>query len=215
MINADKGPWLEKDDLLVCLGDSLTADPQGYMGLLAPDLEKRGIAVRNAGRSGDKTPSALTRLVPDVIDPKPTAVLIFLGTNDCAIGRGKWADEPRVPPEAYASNLRWIMHLCQKEGGIRKFSIIPPLWRFEGEAWREFGDIMRDYRLAAREAAEDAGARFVPADIAFAEEWARHPGHTGLLLTVDGVHLSALGKQLLCQTILDAWKLPGTKEAQP
>lgn len=198
-------PWLKSGETVVCLGDSLTASETGYSVALQQALRRRDITVLRAGRSGDKTPWALTRLEADVIARKPDALCIFLGTNDAAVGRGKWADEPIVPPAAYESNLLWMMHLC-RNAGISKFSVIPPL-RFEGPAYAEFGNVLQPYHQAARNAADRMRARFVPADIAVAEEWARHPGHTGLLLTTDGVHLTEGGNRILLASILTAWGL--------
>jgi len=199
-------PWLKSGDRLICFGDSLTAGTNGYVRMLTEALQSQGIEVVNAGRGGDKTPWALTRLETDVIARKPTAVSIFLGANDAAVGHGKWSDEPTVTPEAYRCNLVWIMHLC-KLSGIAKFSVTPPLWRFEGAQWAEFGDVMAPYRQMARDAADQMGARLVPADIAVAEEWARHPGHAGLLLTSDGVHMTEKGNHIVADTMLAAWGL--------
>lgn len=199
-------PWLRPGMTIVMFGDSLTENPAGYTKELEAALQKRGITMIRAGRGGDKTPWALTRLQSDVLARKPDAVCVFLGANDAAVGRGCWADEPTVPPEAYESNLVWILHLC-KMAGIAKFSVIPPLYRFEGPAYEEFGESMLPYRQAARHAADAMAACFVPADIAFADEWARHPGHTGLLLTTDGVHLTAEGNRILTRCILTAWGL--------
>lgn len=201
---AHDGPWLAKNDNLICFGDSLTAAKDGYVDLLLARLKPRGISVVKSGRGGDKTPWALTRLVPDVIDLKPDAVSIFLGSNDGVVGRGRWADEPRITPEAYRCNLVWIMHLCMLRG-IRKFSITPPLWRYEGEIYREFGDPFAPFRLAARDAADEMRARFVPADVAFEREWEKRPGHSGLLLTTDGMHLNADGNKLVADAMLKAW----------
>jgi lysophospholipase L1-like esterase len=200
-----EGPWLAAGDKLVCFGDSITAPPDGYVRILQERLAPRGIEVVNAGRGGEKTPWALTRLETGVIQLKPTALSIFLGTNDARIGRGRWADEPTVPPEAYKCNLIWLMYLC-RQAGIGKFSIMPPVC-LEGEEWAEHGDILAPYCLAAREAADEAQARFVPGDVAFAEEWLRHPGHTGLLLTTDGAHLNGQGHRLVAETMLKAWGL--------
>lgn len=197
-------PWLTAGDKLVCFGDSITASPDGYVRLLHERLKPQGIEVVNAARGGDKTTWALTRLYPSVIDLKPAAVSIFLGVNDACVGRGRWADEPTVPPQTYKDNLIWIVHLCGLSG-ITKFSITPPLWRLEGEPWAEHGDILAPYCLAAREAADQTQARFVPADIAFAGEWQRHPGHSGLLLTRDGVHPTEQGHRLIAETMLTAW----------
>jgi lysophospholipase L1-like esterase len=199
-------PLLEKGETLLCFGDSITASQTGYVKCLQERLADQDITVINAGRGGDKTPWALTRLQSDVIDRKPDAVSIFLGANDAAVGRAQWADEPTVTPEAYRCNIVWMIHLC-RIAGIKKFSVTPPLYRFEGETWAEHGDIMVPYRMAARDAADQAKVRLVPADIAFAEEWARNPGHTGLLLTTDGTHLTEKGNQIVADTMLKTWGL--------
>ena len=205
MINFEDA-FLRKGEKLLCFGDSITESQTGYVKILQEQLGKLNIEVINAGRGGDKTTWALTRLESDVIEHKPDAVSIFFGTNDAVIGRGRWADEPLIPPEVYRCNLVWIIHLC-RQAGIKKFSITPPLFRFEGETWAEHSDIMMPYRLATREAAAEAKVRFVPADIAFAEEWAKHPGHTGLFLTVDGTHLTEKGNMIVAGAMLDAWKM--------
>ena len=197
-------PWLTAGDRLICFGDSITEAPNGYVRVLQERLAPRRIEVVNAGRGGDKTPWALTRLETSVIQARPTALSIFLGTNDACIGRRRWADEPTVSPEAYKVNLIWMIYLCRRSG-IGKFSVTPPLWRLEGEEWAEQGDILAPYCLAAREAADQTQARFVPADGAFALEWQRHPGHTGLLLTTDGVHLTDPGNRLVAETMLKVW----------
>jgi lysophospholipase L1-like esterase len=197
-------PWLEKGETLVCFGDSLTASKTGYVAILAEKLADARVEVVNAGRGGDKTPWALTRLETDVIARKPSAVSIFLGTNDCAVGRGCWADEPRVPAATYGDNLRWIIHLC-RIAGIMKFSVTPPLHRFEGKAYREHGDVMAAYCQHAREAADDMRARFVPADIALAEARARHAQPAGLVFTTDGTHLTPDGNLIVAETMLKAW----------
>ena len=203
MLNNDT-PWLEANDTLVCFGDSITSEG-GYVEMLQQSLKPMNINVINAGRGGDKTPWALTRF-QQILDAKPSAISIYLGTNDSAIGRRRWADEPVVPPEAYKCNLIWMAYLA-KLAGITKISITPPAYRFEGESYAEFGDIMAPYRIAARDAADAAQCRFVPLDIVFAEEWARHPGHTGLLLTRDGVHMTDTGNSLIAGAMLKAWRM--------
>ena len=203
MANLHK-PFLAHGDRLVCFGDSLSIPAAGYIRRLIDGLAPLGVEVIPEGRPGDKTPWALTRLQQAVIDREPDAVSIFLGTNDCMIGRGRWSDEPCVSPEAYATNLRWMIHVC-RQAGIAKFSITPPLWRFEGPVLEEFGDSLMPYCRAAREVAAEMDTWLVPADDAFAGEWARRPGHTGLLLTTDGVHLNRRGNELLAEAMLAAW----------
>lgn len=201
-------PWLEKGEKLVCFGDSLTAAKDGYIKTLEDSLKKLKIKVINAGLGGDKTPAALTRLRSEVIALKPDAVSIFLGTNDAAVGRGVWSDEPRVEPEAYKSNLIWIVHLCRLEG-INKFSIATPAWQFEGEAFANAGGVMPKYCIGAREAADETKARLVPLDAAFAREWRLRgsKSQAGLLMTRDGVHMTAEGNHLIAATMLKTWML--------
>ncbi|MFA6103332.1 MAG: GDSL-type esterase/lipase family protein [Victivallaceae bacterium] len=201
-------PWLEKGEKLVCFGDSLTAAQDGYVKILESKLRKLKIKVINAGLGGDKTPAALARLRADVIALKPDAVSVFLGANDAAVGRGIWADEPRVEPEAYKSNLIWIIHLCRLSG-IRKFSIATPAWQFEGAALANCGGVMPVYCIAAREAADESGSRLVPLDAVFAQEWLTRgsSAKSGMLLTRDGTHMTPAGNELIAATMLSAWKL--------
>lgn len=201
-------PWLSSGDRLVCFGDSLTHNANGYVRILQQKLEGKGVTVINAGNGGDNTLTALLRLRRDVLDQKPTAVSVMLGTNDSQIGRGIWADEPMISPEAFRSALIWIMYICKREG-ISKFSITPPLWRFEGPVLLDMGDVLPPYCQAARDAAAAMQARVVPADVAFALEWAKHPGHNGLLLTTDGCHLNEKGNQLVAEAALTAWDVGG------
>ena len=202
-----EGPWLTKGETVICFGDSITAPENGYVAILKKHLTPRGITVINAGVGGDTVPKALTRLKQDVIDRKPDAVSIFLGTNDATCGRGRWADEPRIPPDGYRASLEHLVYLCRIWGNIGKFSITPPLWRFEGDAFAEFGDHLAPYCIAAREAADNARTRFVPADTAFSGEWDRHPGHTGILLTTDGTHLAETGSGIDAEAMLKAWDM--------
>jgi len=200
--------WLKKGEKLLCFGDSLTLSPDGYIRILENKLKKWQIKVINAGQAGDKTPTALTRLHTDVIAFNPDAVSIFLGTNDAAVGRGIWADEPRVEPAAYKNNLIWIVHLCRL-AGIKKISIVTPAWQFEGTALINAGGAMSSYCIAAREAADESDSRLVPLDAIFSQKWLMcgNNANDGLLLTCDGIHMTSTGNELIAQTMLNAWNM--------
>ena len=111
-----------------------------------------------------------------------------------------------VTPEAYRCNLVWMVHLARLSG-IRKISIATPLGAFEGDTFREQGDILAQYALAARHAADESKVRLVPLDAMFREEWAKHPGHTGLLLTRDGTHPTQEGYAMIAETMCRAWRM--------
>ncbi len=202
-------PWLEKGERLICFGDSITASQTGYTAIIQEKLGAKGIEVINAGRGGDKTPWALTRLHSDVIDRKPNAVSIFLGANDAAVGRHRWNNEPRVEPEAYKNNLVWMIHLCRLFGKIEKFSITTPAYRFEGVTFEEQGDFLSIYCRMAREAADEAKVLLVPFDVAFRRYWEQHEAENqnGRLLTTDGTHMLPAGNQLIAETMLKTWNL--------
>ena len=195
-------PFLEKGEKLICLGDSITAGENSYVKLLQEALPDN--VVINAGRSGDKTPWALTRFEKDVLEQKPDALAIMLGTNDAAVGRGCWADEPTVTAEAYRCNLVWMAHLCHLKG-INKISIATP-FGFEGAAYRAHGNIMLQYCLAAREAADQMKAYTVPLDALFAKLRNNAPLED-MIVTRDGTHpLQELHKDL-ANAMLKAWNL--------
>ncbi|MBR7104474.1 MAG: hypothetical protein IKC65_05995 [Lentisphaeria bacterium] len=195
-------PFLAKGDKLICFGDSLTAQEGSYVGHLQNALPDNEII--NAGRGGDKTTWALTRLEQDVLSQSPDAVLIMLGTNDAAVGRAVWADEPTIPPEAYLCNLKWIAHFCRLKG-IQKISIATP-FGFEGPSFIEQGRIMEPYALAAREAADQMQARLVPLDALF-DKLRKGAPLSDMLVTRDGTHPTPEIQKEIAQTMLKAWSM--------
>jgi lysophospholipase L1-like esterase len=71
-------------ETIVCFGDSLTAGTGAPAEMAYPSQLSRmiGRPVINAGKPGDTTGSALTRLERDVLAHSPRLVLITLGGND-------------------------------------------------------------------------------------------------------------------------------------
>lgn len=197
-------PFLAPGETLVCFGDSLTSAGNGYVSILQERLTEN--TVINAGRGGDKTPSALTRFNTDVLIHNPDAISLFFGANDAAIGRGRWVDEPMVSPETYKHNLMWMVHLARLKG-VKKFSITVPFDSFEGNALLEQGDIMTPYCLAAREAANMMQVRMVPLDIVYRKARLAAPDPTALFLTCDGTHPTASTYKLIAESFLTAWKM--------
>jgi lysophospholipase L1-like esterase/poly(3-hydroxybutyrate) depolymerase len=79
---------------IVFLGDSIT---QGWK-TLATDFP--GVKVANRGISGDTTRGVLFRLKEDVMDLKPRAVVLLIGTNDLGLG---------ASPDVVSQNVRTIL----------------------------------------------------------------------------------------------------------
>ena len=74
-----------KGDRIVFLGDSITqagVGPKGYVTLIKNALADKGATVIGAGISGNKVPDIQGRLQKDVLDKKPTLVVVYIGIND-------------------------------------------------------------------------------------------------------------------------------------
>ena len=94
---------------IVAFGDSLVegrgATPgRDFVSVLARRL---GTRIVNAGRSGDTTASALTRLDSDVLARDPKVVIVLLGGNDFL---------RRVPTEQTFANLEKIVDRIRRRG---------------------------------------------------------------------------------------------------
>ena len=79
---------LNKESILICYGDSLTAGYGAPIGKSYPDYlqSKLKLKVINKGVSGDTTISALDRFKVDVLDYNPDVVIVELGANDLIQG---------------------------------------------------------------------------------------------------------------------------------
>ena len=206
MVKPLEGPWLLPGEKLVCFGDSITAGKNGYVKFLTEALETNGVTVVNKGLSGDKTPMALVR-IREVADEKPDAVMIFFGANDSVIGRERWRDEPVVSPVTFRDNILWMIHYLKGQG-VRKFSIVTPTGRCEGDVLLQYGESCPPYAAMAREAADRSDAVVVPLDMVFALEHGKSAEGRGKLdLTRDGVHFSEKGAKLAAATMLKAWNM--------
>jgi len=97
---------------IIALGDSLTAGA-GIVPLSNtwPEVISQNIEypVINAGKDGDTTIDALSRLDKDVLSKDPWIVIILLGGNDFL---------QHVPKEQTFANLAQIIQKIQKRGAI-------------------------------------------------------------------------------------------------
>lgn len=96
---------------IVAFGDSLTAGyGAGEREDYPSELSRRaGVAVTNAGVSGDTTEAALARLDRDVLTQNPRIVIVGLGGNDFLRG---------VPIASTEANLRQIVRRIQEAGAM-------------------------------------------------------------------------------------------------
>ena len=95
---------------IVAVGDSITkgdwdtAVAGGWVTRLRDRLRGTypgtAFVVRNAGVDGDTTTGVLSRLARDVLAPRPTLVIVSIGTNDFDVD---------VPPRTFAAQLHLLV----------------------------------------------------------------------------------------------------------
>ena len=156
-----------------------------FLVINGPNLNMLGI--REPGIYGSETYEDLTRVI-----------------TDAAVGRGCWADEPTVSAEAYRCNLAWMAHMCHLKG-IKKVSIATP-FGFEGKAYLAHGEIIKEYYLAARAAADEMGANSVPLDALFYELHGSAP-LSECVVSRDGTHPLAPIHEDIAKAIVKAWNM--------
>ena len=103
------GPTAPSTVTVVAFGDSLTAGVgttggNDYVRLLS---NRTGVAIINAGRSGDTTASALARIDGAVLSTDPDIVIVLLGGNDLLQG---------VPVQQRISNVTTIVQRIRAGG---------------------------------------------------------------------------------------------------
>lgn len=113
-------PRLEKDDVVVAFGDSITygvgaAPQESYPAVLERLIGRR---VVNAGVSGEVTAAGLARL-PEVLErEKPALVILCLGGNDFL---------RRLDRKQAALNLRAMVRLAREKGASVALLAVPAL----------------------------------------------------------------------------------------
>jgi lysophospholipase L1-like esterase len=90
----------QDQESVVFFGDSIT---QGWGGQLEKSFPE--IKVANRGISGDTTRGMLNRLQTDVLDLKPKALVLLMGTNDL---------EESAKPDTIATNVKTIIAQAQQ-----------------------------------------------------------------------------------------------------
>jgi lysophospholipase L1-like esterase len=117
-VAADPAITLKKGDRIVFLGDSITqagVGEKGYVTLIKNALAEKhkdlDIEVIGAGISGNKVPDLQKRLQKDVLDKKPTIVVIYIGIND--VWHGEKDPAKGTSKEKYEAGLKEIIGKIQ------------------------------------------------------------------------------------------------------
>jgi lysophospholipase L1-like esterase len=207
---AGEGPavTLKKGDRIVFLGDSITqggGGPKGYVTLIKNALAEKhpdlGIEVINAGISGNKVPDLQRRLQRDVLDKKPTVVVIYIGIND--VWHGERDPARGTPKDRYEAGLKEIIDKL-KAAGARVVLCTPSVIGEKPDGSNPLDTKLDEYAEISRKVAK---GEMVPlcdlrkAFVVYLKEHNAEKKERGVL-TRDRVHLNDAGNKLVAETIL-------------
>jgi sialate O-acetylesterase len=209
------GQLLKKNDVIVFLGDSITAvgaRPGGYVALSSDAISKAypeyGIEVVGAGIGGHKVPNCQKRLDRDVLQKKPTIVVIYIGINDVwhwtlpkVVARGGKGSTP----EEFESGLRDMIKRINGVGA-RVILCTPTVIGEKADGSNPQDKVLDEYSDISRKVAEETGSELLDLRKLFISYLKTHnPMHREKgILTVDSVHMNDEGNRLLSELMLKA-----------
>jgi len=206
---------------VVTFGDSTTAPRSGvisYTEQIAPRFLGCRHAprfVHSAGNEGETTIHARRRFQKEVLDEKPTVVMIQFGINDSMVD--VWlippATTPRTPPDVFEENLRFFVKECRAVGASvilltpQQLRWTPRMQKLFGrspyrpEEERGFCVLLEEYVAVVRKVAGEWAVPLVDL-YALYDTWEQtHLRSSGELL-VDGVHPNTAGHTLAAEALL-------------
>ncbi|MCF7975938.1 MAG: SGNH/GDSL hydrolase family protein [Phycisphaerae bacterium] len=205
---------LTKQDTIVFLGDSITqagVRPDGYVTLTSqaiakayPDLD---IKVIGAGISGHKVPDCQKRLDRDVLQKKPTIVLIYIGINDV----WHWNNNRGTTKEDFEAGLLDMISQINAVGA-RVILCTPTVIGEKTDGTNKFDEMLDEYSDISRRVAKTTHSQLLDlrkAFMAYLKEHNVDNADKGIL-TGDTVHLNKAGNRFLADLVLDAMHVPSS-----
>jgi lysophospholipase L1-like esterase len=199
---------LKDGDRIVFLGDSITqagAGPNGYVTMIRTKLEKDHpdwkLEVIGAGISGNKVPDLQNRLQKDVLDRKPTVVVIYIGIND--VWHGEKDPAKGTMPEKFEAGLKEIIGKCT-DAGARVMLCTPSVIGEKSDGSNNLDKKLDEYSGISRKVAKELKVHLCDLRKAFlAHEKEHNPDNKDSgILTSDRVHLNEAGNKFVAETML-------------
>lgn len=209
-------------DGMFMFGDSTTAPRPGavekvYAVRVQESLLEMGssLIVYNAGKGSNTTVDAKARFERDVLQFKPSVVVVQFGLNDAAVDVWKSppAAEPRVSIAQYEANLRSIIVMArEREAKVILMTTNPLRWTsrlkelygkppYDPKSADGFDTpVLAKYNERIRSLAMEFGTGLVDVHAAFAAQ----PGHSVDDLLLDGMHPNDKGHQIVADLLMTA-----------
>ena len=205
---ADPAITLKKGDRIVFLGDSITqagVGEKGYVTLIKNQLADKhkdlGIEVIGAGISGNKVPDLQKRLQKDVLDKKPTVVVIYIGIND--VWHGENDPAKGTSKENFEAGLKEIIGKI-KDAKAEVLLCTPSVIGEKTGGANKLDARLDDYADISRSVAKETKIPLCDLRKAFQDylkEKNTKNDERGVL-TSDRVHLNDAGNKFVAMTIL-------------
>jgi lysophospholipase L1-like esterase len=201
------GKPLNKGERIVFLGDSITeagAGEGGYVALVKDTLVSQhpdlGIEVIGAGISGNRVPDLEARLDRDVIQKKPTLVVIYIGINDVwhsLNGRG-------TSKADFEQGLRRIIQRIH-EAGARVILCTPSVIGEKHDGSNSLDSMLEQYSQISRTVAAETHSRLLDLRrqfLGYLKANNRDNAEKNVLST-DGVHLNSAGNRFVAERMVE------------
>jgi len=212
--DAQAAGWeLKKGDRIVFLGDSITAGgvrEKGYVTLVGQAVAKHhpdlGVEIIGAGISGHKVPDCQKRLQRDVLDKKPTIVLIYIGINDV----WHWNRNAGTTKEDFEKGLIDLIKQCQ-DAAARVVLCTPSVIGEKTDGTNQFDKMLDEYSAISRKVAGQTGAELLDLRHKFLAYLKEHnkDNPEKNVLTTDGVHLNDAGNRFVADCVLETLGVAG------
>jgi isoamyl acetate esterase len=205
---ADNTLTLKKGDRIIFLGDSITqagVGEKGYVTLIKNALAEKhkdlGIEVIGAGISGNKVPDLQKRLQKDVLDKKPTVVVIYIGIND--VWHGESDPAKGTPKDKFEGGLKEIIGKIT-DSGARVLLCTPSVIGEKTGGANKLDPKLDEYADISRSVAKETKVSLCDLRKAFQDYLKEHnaKNEDKGLLTGDRVHLNDAGNKFVAETIL-------------
>lgn len=206
---------LKKGDRIVFLGDSITqggdSHDKGYVRLIRKSLTEKhpdwDLSIIGAGISGNKVPDLQRRLQKDVLDRKPTIVVIYIGIND--VWHGEKDPARGTMPDAFSSGLKDVIARCAA-AGAQVVLCTPTVIGEKKDGGNSLDEKLDQYSDISRGLCQEL--RLVPCDLrrAFLDYIKEHnpENQEKGILTSDRVHLNDAGNQFVADALLKVLDRP-------
>lgn len=202
-----------KKKRIVFTGDSITDSDRlwdggqeklgyGYVRMIREQLseaEGETIQVINRGHNGYTAFQMRQRWEEDCIFLQPDVLTILVGINDLSIylcGAGGYDGD------GFEGHVEWLLREAREKTGARIILMEPFLFPMPAE-YRNWMPDLRTFREPLRRLSERYGTEFIPLWDVFQAAQEQYPVD---MLTTDGIHLTALGHEMIADEWMKIWR---------